>query len=149
MSGNQIGISIGIVLIVGLHGWANAAKALAPGSWMGDRSWPFLAYGMYRQSYPPTVIRATKEHVTALTAPGQELQIRPEVVGLHGQALQHHYIAQMRNGDFTAARRLAERINLGRSEPVVGFRIDSETYAIADTGLLSEDKHSEQYWVSK
>ena len=145
MSRRQIGISIAILLIVGLHGWANAAKAFTRASWMGDRSWPFLAYGMYRESYRPAVIRATKEHVAALTAAGHELKMLPEVVGLHGHALHQHYIGPMHSGDPTAARLLADRINLGRSDPVVAFRIDSETYVITNTGVVSEGKQSVTY----
>jgi predicted DCC family thiol-disulfide oxidoreductase YuxK len=145
MSLPEILISVLIAFAVALHGWANVAKAIVPSSWMGDRSWPFLAYGMYRTSYGPGTIRATKSQLFALTARGDEFKVAPEVTALYGPALNRHYLGPMRNGNRAATRRLADRINIGRSDPVVGFRSDGETYAITDSGVILESRQSVTY----
>jgi predicted DCC family thiol-disulfide oxidoreductase YuxK len=149
MSLYQILISIIILLVIALHAWADAAKVIVRSSWMGDRSWPFLAYGMYRQSYRPGVIRATKERIIGVTAGNIELEVTPVIAGLGGQALARHYIGPIRNGDPSAPWRLAQRINLDRQDPIVAFRVEKETYAITDTGVVTEGKQAMTYPVTK
>ena len=149
MPGDQILISLLILLLVGLHGWANVAKAIAPSSLMGDRSWPFLAYGMYRKSHSPGVIRATKQEIFVLTASGQELRLVREMVGLHRQALGQHYIGPMRAGNRLAYRLLADRINVAREDPIIALRVQSDTYASSDSGVILERSQSLTYAVDK
>ena len=141
-------ISAIILLILGLHVGADAAKALHS-SWIGDKFWPFLAYGMYRQSYQPGVIRATKQHVVALTARKKEIELNSATVGMGGQALYQHFISRMIGGNPTATAGLAERINLGRTDPVIAFRVESESYAITDAGVITEGKRSMVYPVTE
>ena len=147
LSRGQVLISVVILLIFGLHAWANLAKAVMPSSVMGDRSWPFLAYGMYRKSYSPDVIRATKQTIFAVTASGEELRMRPGIAGLHGQSLGRHYIGPMRAGDRSAAKRLAERVNVGHTDPIVAFRVQSDSYAMSGSGIVLERSQSMTYPV--
>jgi predicted DCC family thiol-disulfide oxidoreductase YuxK len=142
---HRIAVSILILVILGLHGWANIAKAVIPSSKMGDRLWPFLAYGMYRNSRQPGTIRTTKHHLFAVTARGRELKVVPELVGMYGPALNRHYLRPMLGGNPSAPRLLAERINRGREDPVVEFRIDSEIFVIAEAGVVLEGKQSVSY----
>jgi predicted DCC family thiol-disulfide oxidoreductase YuxK len=144
----RIAISVIILLILGLHLWADAAKALRS-SWMGDKSWPFLAYGMYRQSYKPGIIRATKQHIIAITARKKEIELNRSTVGMGGQALYQHFIDEMIGGNPIAAARLADRINLDRTDPVIAFRMQSESYAITDDGVITEGKRSMVYPVTE
>jgi hypothetical protein len=51
----------------------------------------------------------------------------------------------MVGGNPSAPRRLAERINRGREDPVVEFRIDSETFVITEAGVVLEGKQSVSY----
>ena len=148
VSRDQITISVIILLILGLHLWADAAKALHS-SWMGDKSWPFLAYGMYRQSYKPGIIRATKQHVIAITTRKKEIELNRMMVGMGGQALYQHFIGDMIGGNSTTTIRLAERINLDRTDPIIAFRVESESYAITDAGVITEGKRSMTYPVTE
>jgi predicted DCC family thiol-disulfide oxidoreductase YuxK len=145
LSRSQMFISALIILILGLHAWANVAKVFFRSSLMGDRSWPFLAYGMYRYSYGSAIIQAAKTDVVGITAAGHEFKLTPEIVGMGGQALGRHYLRRMRSGDQGAARRLAERINIGRDDRVVAFHIQSENFAIFTSDLVSQGKKSETY----
>ena len=135
-------LSLIILLLLGVQGWANVAKAIRPSSGLGDRSWPFLAYGMYRHSYGPGTIRTTKQHVIAITSRGNELKIDPHAAGMYGQALQRHYLDPMLSGDPSAPILLTNRLNTGREDPIVALRVERETYAISDAGLIPEGKQS-------
>ena len=145
----QFLISIIIVLVIGLHLWADAAKAVARSSWMGDRSWPFLAYGMYRQSYQPGTIQTTKRRIIALTNGRGELEVNRSMVGMARQALHQHYVNDMIGGNPTAASRLAARINLDREDPITAFRVESETYTITAEGVVTGGKQSTIYPAAK
>lgn len=143
----QFLISTVILLVLGLHIVADLAKTVNSSSWIGSQSWPFLAYGMYRKSYGPRIIRTTKHHIIGVTTGGEELEIVPNIVGLRAQALHQHFVKPMLKGNSSAARRLAGRINVDRRDPVIAFRVESEAYAIAESGIVKEDKQSMTYPV--
>lgn len=145
----QFLISIVILLVIGLHIIANLARTINVSAAMGLRSWPFLAYGMYRKSYGPGIIRKTKHNIVGVTARGEELEVVPNIVGLQWQALYKHYVNPMRSGNSSRARRLADRINLDREDPIVAFRVESETYTISDSGIVREDQQPVTYPVER
>ncbi len=146
----RIVISLVIVVVLGLHGLANLAKALMPSSPLGDRSWPFLAYGMYRQSYDPGPIRTTKHNVIGITASGEHLHLGPANLGMYPYALRRRYLDQLRRGSTTTTRFLADRINIDRQDDLVtAFRVESETYIISGTGVTLQAKESVNYPVVK
>jgi predicted DCC family thiol-disulfide oxidoreductase YuxK len=149
ISRHQIFISLLILCVIGLHGWANVAKTLMPSSLIGDRSWPFLAYGMYRQSHDPRTIRTTKHEVIGITVSGEQLHLGPKELGMYPYALRRRYLDQLRGGSATTARFLADRINMDREDPVTAFRVESETYIISDTGVAMEAKEAVNYPVVK
>ena len=71
----------------------------------------------------------------------------PNIVGLRRQALYQHFVKPMLRGNLSATRQLADRINVDRQDPVIAFRVESESYAIADSGIVKGDKQSMTYPV--
>jgi hypothetical protein len=83
-----------------------------------------------------------------LNATGDELPITPQILGLHGDsALRRHYIIPMGSGNKSAARLLADRVNIGRKDPIIAFRVQSDTYAISSSGVILENRKSMTYPV--
>ena len=138
MSLSRLLVSALILVVMGLHLGADAARAIHFSQWLGSRSWPVQAYGMYRNSSSDPVIRTTKRRLIGMTARGGDLEIQPRVSGLESQALFFHFVDPMQEEVQSVADRLADRINIGRLDPVVAFRIEEESVEISDSGLVRE-----------
>jgi hypothetical protein len=126
-------ISLLILLIIGLH----AVPVL---SYQGERQtrWPFLAWAMYARSYPPGPITVATRRLVATYASGKEEEVTQRLVGLPTPAFKKTYIAPLWKGDSTPAYQLIERLNRGRSDPVVQLRLEGERRLLVDTGVVRE-----------
>ena len=126
-------ISLLILLVIGLH----AVPVL---SYQGERQtrWPFLAWAMYARSYPPGPIAIATRRLVATYASGKEEQVTERLVGLPGPALMKTYIAPLWKGDSMPAYELIQRLNRGRSDPVVQLRREGERRLLVDTGVVRE-----------
>ena len=139
----QLLISLLIFLVIGLHVAADVAKTINASSWVGSGSWPFLAYGMYRNSFPPGPITTTKRRIIGVTAGGEEIAISATSAGLFGSwALSRYYVGPIIRGDSGARQRLGDRLNVGRVDPVIGFRVESEVYVISDSGMIKQEQEN-------
>jgi hypothetical protein len=134
--------SVLIVLALGLH----AVPAIQrPGTKMV--TWPFLVWGMYKESRGPGPITADKRRIIAITANGRREELEADVTGLSEPALGRDFVLPMMNGDSAAARRLFHRINARRGVPFVELRVEVERYTITDTGLVRKDNPIMVYWL--
>jgi hypothetical protein len=138
--------SIVILVVLGLH--------LVPLVYAAERDtiWPFMIWAMYKHSRPAGPVEVNQRHIVAVTASGAQDTVTPELLGLSITILDQRFHRPLMSGDTTAAPRLFERLNRGRSDPYVELRLVSETYTVTDTGLarrenpaviwrLSEVKH--------
>lgn len=75
----------------------------------GETLWPFLPWGMFRQSYAPPV-EAARQRILASTADGIR-RVTPEDAGFDRYAFRLHYRLPIAAGDGAAARELAERLS--------------------------------------
>ena len=130
----KLWVSVLIVLAIGLHA---VPAILRPG--VRQVTWPFLVWGMYKESRAPGPITADRRRIIAVTASGSRKELEADVTGLSTPALGRDFIKPMMEGDSIAARRLFNRINAGRSDPFVELRVEIERYTIADTGLVRND----------
>src|SRR5690349_7743414 len=130
---SKMWVSILILVIVGLH-------ALPVLSYQGSRQtrWPFLAWAMYAQSYPPGPVQAKKRRLIGTTAKGADVALTHQVVGLSGPAFGTTYIAPIYRGDTSVARELLARVNRGRSDSIIRLRTSGEVYTVTDTGLRTD-----------
>jgi hypothetical protein len=128
-------ISLLILLVIGLH----AVPVLF---YQGGRQtrWPFLAWSMYAESYPPGPITIATRRLIATFASGKEEEVGSELVGLPTPACRKTYIAPLWNGDSTPAYELIQRLNRGRNDPVVRLRLEGELQTLADTGIVRETR---------
>jgi hypothetical protein len=126
-------ISLLILLVIGLH----AVPVL---SYQGERQtrWPFLAWAMYAQSYPPGPITVATRRLIATSASGKEERVNPQDVGLPTPAFRKTYILPLWKGDSTPAYELIQRLNRDRHDPVVRLRLEGERQTLADTGIVKE-----------
>ncbi len=127
----KLWVSILIVLAIGLHA---VPAILRPGT--RQVTWPFLVWGMYKESRGPGPVTADKRRIVGVTASGSRRELEADVTGLSEPALGRDFVKPMMDGDSVAARRLFHRINVGRSDPFVELRVEIERYTIADTGLV-------------
>jgi hypothetical protein len=126
--------SVLIVLALGLHA---VPAMMRPGTKMV--TWPFLVWGMYKESRGPGPITADIRRIIGITAGGHREPLEEPITGLSAPALGRDFVFPMMNGDSAAAGRLFHRINTGRSDPFVELRVEVERYTIADTGLVRKD----------
>jgi hypothetical protein len=130
----KLWVSILIVLALGLH----AVPAIErPG--VKQVMWPFLVWGMYKESRGPGPITADKRRIIGVTGSGRREELEADLTGLSSPALGRDFVSPMMAGDSVAARRLFRRINSGRSDPFVELRVEVERYTVADTGLVRKD----------
>jgi hypothetical protein len=101
--------------------------------------WPFMMWAMYAKAQPPGPVQATKNRLFGVTSEGSRIRITGRLVGLPWPAIGRMYMQPMRNGDSSAAQQLANRINRNREDPFVELRFESETYTVADTGIVRTD----------
>lgn len=130
----KLWVSVLIVLALGLH----AVPAILR-SGTRQVTWPFLVWGMYKESRPPGPITADRRRIIAVTASGSRKELEADLTGLSTPALGRDFVLPMMQGDSVAARRLFHRINTGRSDPFVELRVEVERYTIDDTGLVRND----------
>jgi hypothetical protein len=127
----KLWVSVLIVLAIGLHA---VPAILRPGA--RQVTWPFLVWGMYKESRGPGPVTADRRRIVAVTASGSQRELEADVTGLSSPALGRDFVRPMMEGDSVAARRLFQRINAGRSDPFVELRVEIDRYTIADTGLV-------------
>jgi hypothetical protein len=144
MHHRQLFISLLILLIIGLHALPVLQKL------QGERQtfWPFMAWGMYKNSRAPGPIQTEIRRVIAITAKGERATVTTRLSGLSSYAFERMYLKPMLIGDSFAADRLAGRLNLQRQDPFVELRLESETYKITDSGIFKEDNPPMTYQVS-
>ena len=131
-------VSALILLVLGLHLGADAARAVGFSQWLGSRSWPVQAYGMYKESFSNRVISATRYRMIGVTERGSDLEIGLGTGGMERKALIDHFIEPMLEGDRSVAGHLADRVNQGREDPIVAFRLEGERVEIAEPGPVRE-----------
>jgi hypothetical protein len=126
-------ISVVILLAIGLHA--------APVILWRERGtlWPFMRWAMYKNSRPPGPIDTQQRRIVALTASGVADTVTPHLLGLSITVLKQRYLGPIGTGDRAAAAELVERLNRGRSDPVVELRLTGETYVITDTGVVKTE----------
>jgi hypothetical protein len=116
---NKTRISLLILLILGLH----AVPVL---SYQGERS------------FPPGPIEVATRRIVATYASGNEEEVTQRLVGLPTPAFKKTYIVPLWKGDSAPAYELIERLNRGRSDPVVQLRLEGQRQALVDTGVVRE-----------
>jgi len=135
MSNPKTWISLAILALLALHPIPIAVARVR------KTMWPILAWSMYKDSRPAGPISATKRRLVGVTASGEEVELGSGDAGSSGFAFQTLYLRQMWLGDTSAARQLFAKINNGRPDPFVEFRLEGDRYTVADSGIV---KRSEQ-----
>ena len=126
-------VSIAIALVIGLH----AAPVLL---WRERGTlWPFMRWTMYMNSREPGPIDVHQRRILAITASGAADTVTPHLAGLSVTVLRQRYLGPIGTGDLSAAAELVERLNRGRTDPVVEIRLTGETYTVTDTGITSSE----------
>jgi len=136
MDKRKLIISIGILVVVGLH----AVPVLQRLDGKRQTLWPIMAWGMYRYSFDsssPVQTRITR--LIGIMANGEKWGITPRDIGLSSYAVERQYLMPMRKADSSVAKALAGRLNRQRENPIVELRLESETYTITNTGIVRED----------
>lgn len=123
-------ISFAIVVLIALH----AVPVLHKG--IRKRMWPILDWAMYKDSHLAGPIQAQKKRLVAVTSTGATHPVSKENVGVSSFVFDRVYVKPMRTGDSTAARALLARLNVERADRFVEVRVESETYRVADTGIV-------------
>ena len=126
-------ISFFIVLVIALH-----AVPIVSGS-LRRKAWPFLEWGMYKGSRPPGQIKTVKRRIIGVTLSGQRHEVTPDFLGSSIYALRGLYQLPMAQGKSASARHLFNRLNVGRQDPFIELRLESETYTITDRGVVKRD----------
>ncbi len=142
MRQRRVWISIFILLVIALHAVPAMSRPLK------KRVWPFLDWGMYKDSRRPGPIVAKKEWIMAVTRKGQQEAVTPSLVGSSSFAVGELYVAPMWRGDSSAAQQLFRRLNLRREDPFVELRLESETYTVTDTGIAKRQNPVVTYRVA-
>lgn len=126
-------ISVLILLVLGLH----AVPVL---SYQGARQtrWPFLAWAMYARSYPPGPIVVTMRRMMATSASGREEPVTSAMAGLPEPTFRNGYLAPLWRGDSTPASDLIQRLNRGRTDPIVQLRLEGEQFTLVDSGVVKQ-----------
>jgi len=124
-------ISILILLIVGLH-------ALPVLSYQGTRQtrWPFLAWAMYAESYPPGPIEVVTRQLVATSRNGTSRLITYRDVGLSSPGLSSGYLRPFGRGDTSAGRWLVDRLNRVGPDSVAELRLQTFRYRLVDSGVV-------------
>jgi hypothetical protein len=123
-------ISLFILLILGLH-------ALPVLSYQGQRQtrWPFLAWAMYAESYPPGPIEAVTRRLVATSRHGRSRPIVYRDVGLTSPGFSSNYLQPLGRGDSSAARRLVDRLNRLGPDSIAQLRLETIRYRMVDSGV--------------
>ncbi len=128
-------ISVLIILAVGLH-----ALPVILRQGQNQTLWPFLGWAMYKDSRAPGPVQAEKRRIVAVTRGGATEEVNWALTGMPLPAIGRTFVAPLMRHDSAAARQLMDRLNAGRSDPVVELRLEIERYTIVDTGLAREQQ---------
>ena len=135
MSRCKLLISLLIIIVVGLH----ALPLLQRLQGKRQTLWPIMAWGMYRNSVPAhATISTALRRIVGITDSGKEVVVEPKHSGLSSFAFDRMYGMPMWQGNASAARELAERLNRKRDEPFIEFRLEGESYTLTDSGIVQE-----------
>jgi hypothetical protein len=134
-------ISLVILLVIALHVVPIISKARR------KTIWPILDWAMYKNAQPPGPIQADVKHLIGVTSSGERVALTSGTIGVSSFVIQQLYIVPIRSGDSSAARQLAERVNLVRSDPFVEIRLESERYTATDTGVVRNDNPAISYQI--
>lgn len=153
---SKVFISILILLVIGLHGLPVLQ------GFVGKRQtfWPFMSWSMYRGSYSSKEpIRSMVRRTIGITSAAQELEIEslfsqpyspffnlfrwPHIDNVNSSGLGYYaltklYLTPMWEGDFSAARELADLLNRRRETPIVEFHLESQIFTVTDVGIIKE-----------
>jgi hypothetical protein len=94
----------------------------------GETLWPFLPWGMFRQSYAPPV-EAVRHRILASTAEGTR-RVMPEDAGFDRYAFRLHYRLPIAAGDRAKARDLAERLSRRWDTPVRAIGVEETVFTL-------------------
>lgn len=100
----------------------------------GETLWPFLPWGMFRQSYDPPIVAA--RHRIFATTPAGVRRVRPDDAGFDRYAFRLHYRLPIAAGDTAAARALAEAVTRRWGVAVREIRVEETVFTLADGGYL-------------
>jgi hypothetical protein len=126
-------LSLLILLVIGLH----AVPALF---YQGERQtrWPFLSWTMYAKSFPPGPITMATRRLVATSASGKQEEVTPKLLGMPMPAFRNAYVTPLWQGDSSPAYVLIQRLNQGRSDPVVRLSLEGLRLTLVDTGVVKD-----------
>jgi predicted DCC family thiol-disulfide oxidoreductase YuxK len=128
-------ISIFVLLVVGGH----ALPVLQELKGHRQTLWPIMAWGMYRYSHDGNrPIEVSIRRLIGTTARGEEFEITAEHSGLFHTGFVRLYLEPIIHGDASAVQSLAERVNVGRDDPVVALRLEGETHTLTSDGIVQK-----------
>jgi hypothetical protein len=106
--------------------------------------WPFLPWGMFRQSYAPPV-EGIRIRVLASTASGVR-RVRPDDAGFDRYAFRLHYRLPIARGDRSVARELRERLERRWDVPIGAIGVEATAFALSGDSLVEE---SSVRWIEE
>jgi hypothetical protein len=124
MTSRQWRLSAFILVVLGLQAVA-VIHELGGGR---ETLWPFLPWGMFRQSASPPV-EAVRIRIHARTPSGWR-RVGPADAGFDRFAFRLHYRTRLAEGDSAVARELANRLRARWSEPVRVVTAGSDRYTL-------------------
>lgn len=134
MNSRKLAISLGIVLIIGLH-----AVPVLFYKGHSQTGWPILAWAMYARAQAPGPVQTTLRHIVGVTRQGKHERLDGRFLGLSPTAVRKFYLQPMWAGDSTAAGKLFQRVNRGRQDPIVELRVEGQKYTLIK-GVVQEEK---------
>ena len=132
---SKIFVSIFVLLVLGGH----ALPVLQELQGHRQTLWPIMAWGMYRYAHDGTrPIQVSVRRLIGITARGEEFEITAEHSGLFNTGFVRLYLGPITHGDASAAQGLADRVNIGRDDPVVALRLEGETHTLTPDGVVQK-----------
>jgi hypothetical protein len=83
-------------------------------------------------------IEVSIRRLIGTTARGEEFEITAEHSGLFHTGFVRLYLEPIIHGDASAVQSLAERVNVGRDDPVVALRLEGETHTLTSDGIVQK-----------
>jgi hypothetical protein len=109
-----------------------------------------MAWGMYRYAHDgKQPIQASVRRLIGITSQGQEFEINAADSGLFDFGFERLYLGPIINGDASAAQALAQRVNRGRKDPVVGLRLEGEIYTLTNNGVVKKNYDNVTYSINQ
>jgi hypothetical protein len=128
-------VSIFVLLLLGGH----ALPVLQELQGHRQTLWPIMAWGMYRYAHDGTrPIQVSVRRLIGITARGKEFEITADHSGLFHTGFVRLYLGPIIHGDVSAAQGLADRVNIGRDDPVVALRLEGETHTLTPDGVVQK-----------